>query len=198
MALTQLQKLELNKRVDHIIHAPSNMPARGQQLEMAFVLDLSTDQEYLHSALKDAAAALKAHDQIFQNVRNNVVYWSDERIVTKVMPMSFIQIGKIFEDIHVDKVDMIVDNRPRLELLCGYLKFYHARSKCILVFTDCAADQLSIQDYDKAIETLNPFLKYRIVVITPERMISGSELLKKLSDAKMVKDAAGKTSKFTG
>ena len=41
MALTQLQKLELNKRTDKILHAPSNAPAGGQQLEIAFVADLS-------------------------------------------------------------------------------------------------------------------------------------------------------------
>ena len=51
MAMTQLQKLELNKRVDKILHAPSNLPARGQQLEMAFVLDLEADREYLDSTI---------------------------------------------------------------------------------------------------------------------------------------------------
>ena len=39
MSMTQLQKLELNKRVDKILHAPSNLPARGQQLEMAFTTE---------------------------------------------------------------------------------------------------------------------------------------------------------------
>ena len=41
MSLTQLQKLELNKRTDKILHAPSNAPAGGQQLEIAFAADLS-------------------------------------------------------------------------------------------------------------------------------------------------------------
>lgn len=177
MALTQLQKLELNKRVDHILHAPSNMPARGQQLEMAFALDLNADREYLDSTLKDAAAALKAHDRIFQNVRSNVVYWSDEKITTKVMPMAFIQLGKVFEDIYVDKVDENVDNMPCFEALCGYLKLYHARSKCILAFTDRGAEKLNIQDPDKAKGNLNPFLKYRFMLITPEKMITGNEIL---------------------
>ena len=180
MAMTQLQKLELNKRVDKILHAPSNLPARGQQLEMAFVLDLVTDRTYLDSTLRDAVAALKAHDRIFQNVRSNVVYWAHDKITTKVTPMSFVQMGKAFVEVDVNMEDKDVDNDTDLNALCGYLKLYHARSKCILVFTDRNEDQLYAQKSDKLIENLNPFLKYRLLVITPEKMITGSELLLKL------------------
>ena len=45
MALTQLQKLELNKRVDKIFHAPSNAPAGGHQPEIAFVVQMSGDMQ---------------------------------------------------------------------------------------------------------------------------------------------------------
>ena len=180
MAMTQLQKLELNKRVDKILHAPSNLPARGQQLEMAFVLDLVTDRTYLDSTLRDAVAALKAHDRIFQNVRSNVVYWAHDKITTKVTPMSFVQMGKAFVEVDVNMEDKDVDNDTDLNALCGYLKLYHARSKCILVFTDRNEDQFYAQKSDKLIENLNPFLKYRLLVITPEKMITGSELLLKL------------------
>ena len=41
MALTPLQRLELNKRVDKIFHAPSNAPANGHQPEIAFVTPMS-------------------------------------------------------------------------------------------------------------------------------------------------------------
>ena len=180
MAMTQLQKLELNKRVDKILHAPSNLPARGQQLEMAFVLDLVTDRTYLDSTLRDAVAALKAHDRIFQNVRSNVVYWAHDKITTKVTPMSFVQMGKTFVEVDVNMEDKDVDNDTDLNALCGYLKLYHARSKCILVFTDRNEDQFYAQKSDKLIENLNPFLKYRLLFITPEKMITGSELLLKL------------------
>lgn len=179
MAMTQLQKLELNKRVDKILHAPSNLPARGQQLEMAFVLDLGADREYLDSTLRDAVAALKAHERIFQNVRSNIVYWAHDRITTKVTPMSFIQMGKAFEAFDVNMEDKSVDNDTNLNELCGYLKLYHARSKCILVFTDCSEDRFYARKSDKLIENLNPFLKYRLLIITPGKMITGSELLLK-------------------
>ena len=180
MAMTQLQKLELNKRVDKILHAPSNLPARGQQLEMAFVLDLGGDREYLDNTIRDAVTALKAHDKIFQNVRSNVVYWAHDKITTKVTPMSFIQMGKTFVEVDVNMEDKDVDNDTDLNALCGYLKLYHARSKCILVFTDRNEDQFYAQKSDKLIENLNPFLKYRLLILTPEKMITGSELLLKL------------------
>ena len=98
MALTQLQKLELNKRVDKILNAPVNATIKGQQPEMAFVLDLSSDLDYIDSTLKDAASSLKAHDKIFQNIRSNIVYRSMEKIETKVTSMSFIQLGKATEN----------------------------------------------------------------------------------------------------
>ena len=69
MALTPIQKLELNKRVDRIFHAPSNAPARGHQPEIAFVTDVSGDIDAVHSSVRDAVASLKAHDRMFQNMR---------------------------------------------------------------------------------------------------------------------------------
>lgn len=99
MGLTQLQSLELNKRVDKILHAPSNAPAGGQQLEIAFVADLSGGIEELNQSIKDAVTSLKSHDKIFQNVRSNLVYWGNGKIILRVTPMSFIQMGKAFEGI---------------------------------------------------------------------------------------------------
>ena len=94
--------------------------------------------------------------------------------------MSFIQMGKTFVEVDVNMEDKDVDNDTDLNALCGYLKLYHARSKCILVFTDRNEDQFYAQKSDKLIENLNPFLKYRLLFITPEKMITGSELLLKL------------------
>ncbi len=213
MALTPLRILELNKRVDKILHAPANAPAGGQQLEIAFVLDLSADRAYLDEMLRDTVRALKAHDKIFQNVRSNVVYCSGERITTKVTPMSFIQMGKAMEDIDVEQIESAPDSGLDLGALCAYLKLYHARSKCIFVLTsgtdfmdsegamntaaygDAACNRDAVIRGDvpihveqpaendgirKAIEGLNPFLKYRMLILTPDKMVSGTELLLKL------------------
>ena len=183
MGFTQLQKLELNKRTDKILHAPANAPAGTQQLEIAFVADMAGDMEYIHSSIKDAVAALKSHDKIFQNVRSNMIYWGS-RIATKVTPMSFIQMGKAFEDIEKEIGTSNVEGLQSFEALCGYLKLYHARCRCIFVFVDCDYEEFEKQqfrakDFKLAVENLNPFLKYRILVITRNKMVAGSELLMK-------------------
>lgn len=174
MGLTQVQKIQLNKQVDHILHVPSNIPAgikdNKNQLEMAFVLDCFCDREFLESTIKDAVNGLKAHDKLFQNVRSNVVYWYDrnqeKKLETKVMPMSFIQMGKVFEGEYYKNVD----NPPFFDDLCAYLKLYHARSKCILVFTD---RKFQIENKDKVKESLNPFLKTKLLLITPDKFETG-------------------------
>lgn len=184
MGLTQLQRLELNKRVDKILHAPSNALVRGQQLEIAFVTRVSENTELIYQSVKDAVAALKAHDKIFQNVRSNMVYWSNAEITTKVTPMSFIQMGKAFEDINKSEV-MTVDNPLYFEDLCAYLKLYHARCRCILLFSDYTCMELEeqcfqVKDVKRAKENLNPFLKYRLIVVTRDKMLTGSEIFLKL------------------
>lgn len=212
MALTQLQKLELNKRVDKIFHAPSNAPAKGHQSEIAFVADVSGNLDAVHSSVKDAVASLKAHDKMFQNMRSNMVYWDIGKITSKVTPMSFILMGKAFESEekpdeseygfiaahdketadsfagdgkNVGKLDADVDKSLNFEELCAYLKLYHARCRCILVFVDCSCEELEMREFyitdtDRAKQQLNPFLKYRILIITRDKMLTGSELMMRL------------------
>lgn len=212
MALTQLQKLELNKRVDKIFHAPSNAPAKGHQPEIAFVADVSGNLDAVHSSVRDAVASLKAHDKMFQNMRSNMVYWDSGKITSKVTPMSFILMGKAFESEEkpdesesgfiaahdkenadsfagdgkiVGKLDADVDKSLNFEELCAYLKLYHARCRCILVFVNCSFEELEIQEFyitdtDRAKQQLNPFLKYRLLIITRDKMLTGSELMMRL------------------
>lgn len=188
MGLTQLQSLELNKRVDKILHTPSNAPAGGQQLEIAFVADVSGDIDWIHQSIKDAVAALKSHDKMFQNVRSNLIYWGNGKIAIRVTPMSFIQMGRAFEGIAeniVENKDINVDKPPYFEDLCEYLKLYGARCRCILLFLDETYEEFEkryfrIKDVEKAKEKLNPFLKYRLLVIAKDKMVTGSEILMKL------------------
>lgn len=216
MGLTQFQKLELNKRVDKIFHAPSNAAVRGHQPEIAFVADMTGDAEYIHGSIKDAVASLKAHDKMFQNMRSNMVYWKRNEIVSKVTPMSFILMhtgvqrenvskltdtrrtgseeifparlaGKAFENGGKlgDIVDKNVDNLPCFEKLCEYLKLYQARCRCILIFMDCIYEELEKQNFyvkDKkaALENLNPFLKYRLLIVTKDKMVNGMEFFMKV------------------
>ena len=167
MSLTQIQKLQLNKQVDRILHAPGNQPAGKQQLEMAFVFDCSSDIEYLKSTAQDAVAALKSHDKIFQNVRSNVVFWNAQTLTTQAMPMSFIQMGKPFVELEKSEVD----NSPRFDELCAYLKLYHARSKCIILFTQ---GNYELGEKEMVKQSLNPFLKHKLLVVTPDKMTTGA------------------------
>lgn len=188
MALTQLQKLELNKRTDKILHAPSNAPAGGQQLEIAFVADLSGSIDEINQSIKDAVTSLKAHDKIFQNVRSNLIYWGNGKIILKVTPMSFIQMGRAFEGVaenYVENRNENVDKPPYFEDLCEYLKLYGARCRCVLLFLDetyaeFEQKQFRIMDAKKAKASLNPFLKYRLLVIAKDKMVTGNEIFMKL------------------
>lgn len=191
MALTQFQKLELNKRVDKIFHAPSNIPAKGLQPEIAFVADVSGDIDAVHSSVRDAVASLKAHDKMFQNMRSNMVYWGAEQITSKVTPMSFILMGRALDSAltldneMVGNLEANVDKSLKFENLCAYLKLYHARCRCILVFVDCSSEELEeryfyITDAEMAKQQLNPFLKYRLLIITKDKMLTGSELMMRL------------------
>lgn len=173
MSLTQIQKLQLNKQVDRILHAPGNQPVGKQQLEMAFVFDGSLEAEYIKTTAQDAVAALKAHDKIFQNVRSNVVYWGPEKICTEAMPMSFIQMGKPFMEWKNNKVD----KSPKLDELCAYLKLYHARSKCIILFTQ---GDYELGDKEKVKQSLNPFLKHKLLWVTPNKMTTGTAIFMEL------------------
>lgn len=184
MGLTQFQKLELNKRVDRIFHAPANAAVRGHEPEIAFVADLSGDLEVIHSSIKDAVSSLKQHDKMFQNMRSNVIYWGRNGICSKVTPMSFILMGKAFSASGSvgDIVDESVDNTADLDSLCAYLKLYHARCRCVLIFLDCSYEELEgrkfdITDREKVIQSLNPFLKYRLLILTKDKMVTGTELM---------------------
>ncbi len=170
MALTQIQQIQVNKQVDMILHAPGSQVLEKQQLEMALVFDMSADREYLKSTTTDIVTTLKRHDKIFQNVRCNAVKWSD-KLTTEIMPMSFIQMGKPFAE---DSANIRVDNLPKLDDLCAYLKLFHARSKCIIVITE---GKYTIEDRKKLIESLNPFLKSKILFVTPEKMFMGREFI---------------------
>lgn len=170
MGLSQIQQLQINKQVDMILHAPGSQVLNKQQLEMAFVFDMAADEEFLKSTAKDIVASLKRHDKLFQNVRCNVVRWN-EKIYTEVMPMAFLQMGKVFDE---DKSLEHVDKQATLEEMCAYLKLFPARSKCIIVVTE---GNYRIENRDKLIEALNPFLKSKILFVTPGKMFMGRDFI---------------------
>ena len=81
----------------------------------------------------------------------------------------------------VGKTDTNVDKFLNFEKLCAYLKLYHARCRCILVFADCCYEELEAQNFyitdaEAAKQQLNPFLKHRMLIITRDRLLIGSEI----------------------
>lgn len=162
MSLTQLQKLQINKMVDNILSSPSNKIHKGNILELSFVFDESSDKAYLKETASEVAASLKAHDKIFQNVRCNVIHWNKRDITSEIKPMILAQ-----------PAGQSTSQPPMLDELAAYLKLYQARSRCVIIFT---SGEYELGDKEKLKEGLNPFLKTRLLIISPEGIVNGAKL----------------------
>ncbi len=163
MKLTQIEALQIAKRVDAILHVPGNY--RGGNLEMTIVIDQSLRRGDFEDAVAAVAAALKRSNDIFRNVRLNLVFWGQE-LRTEVVPMAMLMTGGVFAEY------VCCPCKKYYEELFAYLKKFHARSKVILVFAD---ERNEIADMQAAREALAPFLKSKLLLIT-ERVVSGTEL----------------------
>lgn len=153
MALSPVIRMQLLNQVERVLHAPGN-PTHDLK-EMTLVLDYHMEKSCAETLAKDVVGALKSHSKVFANVRCNLVHWKhDEEIYNEIMPLPMIQMGKFAVDYKA------VDMSKRGEILCDYLKRFHARSKLILVLTDFSYE---IQDEKKYKEALSPFLKYKII-----------------------------------
>ena len=164
MELTEIGALQIAKRVDAILHVPGNY--RGGNLEMTVVIDTSLEQADFGEAVAAVVRALKRSNEIFRNVRLNLVFWGQE-MRTNVVPMAMLMTGGAFQDY------CCCPQKKRYEELFAYLKKFHARSKVALVFTD---EQNEVLDRQAAAEALSPFLKSRLLLIS-ERVVSGTEFL---------------------
>lgn len=163
MELTEIGALQIAKRVDAILHVPGNY--RGGNLEMTIVIDTSLEQTDFGDAVAAVVRALKRSNEIFRNVRLNLVFWGQE-IVTKTVPMAMLMTGAAFQEYRR------CPQKKRYEELFAYLKKFHARSKVVLVFTDGKSE---VSDMQAAREALTPFLKSKLLVIS-ERVVSGTEI----------------------
>lgn len=167
MKLTKLHALQIAKRADVILHVPGNY--RGGNLEMAVVIDTSLEQEEMQEAVAEVARALKRSNEIFRNVRLNLVLWGPE-ISVSVVPMAMLMSGSAFAGYSCCPCV------KRYEDLFSYLKKFHARSKVILVFAD---ERNETRDRKAAKEALTPFLKSKLLLIS-EQITSGMQFFLKL------------------
>ena len=143
-----LLKMNLKNAVERVLHVPGNYS--GGILEMTLVIDCSLPKEYVKTMAADIAATLRAHSEIFRNVRLNLLYWkSDEKFENQVIPISFLQMSQCFEEYAAE------DTEKSLDQLTAKLKLLHARSKLIIVLVD---DKLKIIDRDEVNRNMRPFL----------------------------------------
>lgn len=143
-----IAKMNLNNAVERVLHVPGNYT--GGILEMTFVVDCGLPAEYVKKTSAEIAATLRAHSEVFRNVRLNLLYYkSEEELENRVVPISFLQMGRCFDGYERREED------KSLDCLAGKLKLFHARSKLILVL---AGEELKIRDKEVLQQNFQPFL----------------------------------------
>ncbi len=133
---------------------------------MAIVIDASLERDDFQEAVTAVVKALKKSNEIFRNVRLNLVFWGQE-MTADVVPMAMLMTGGAFREY------VSCPQKKRYEELFAYLKKFHARSKVILVFTD---GKNEVTDAQAAQDALSPFLKSRLLLLS-DRVMGGMEFL---------------------
>lgn len=164
MELTEIEALQISKRVNAILHVPGNY--QGGNLEMAFVIDTTLKTEDFQDAVAAVVKALKRSNEIFRNVRLNLIFWGQQGMSARVAPMAMLMTGTAFTEYVCSPC------KKRYEELFAYLKKFQARSKVVLVFAD---GQNEIVDGKAAKEALSPFLKNKLLLIS-DQVINGTQL----------------------
>ncbi len=165
-----MQKKNLVNAVESVLHVKGNYS--GGILEMTLVVDCGLPEEYVRGMTADIAFVLRSHSEVFRNVRMNLLYWmSEEKMENRVVPFSFLQMSKCFEDYEEQ------EKEKSLDMLSGKLKLYHARSKLILVL---AGKKPVIRDREVLRQNMYPFLGKKSLFLFQEdntfNWIRGGEL----------------------
>ena len=178
--MTLAERLLFKNKVQMILHAPGGpladaanggpRPGAGKSvLEMTMIFDMRLSREDAASSGKEIITALKQTDEIFRNVRLNVVRWnSDELIMRSVTAAPILQMGRYFEDYEP------VCEAKRLEVLMEYLKKFDARSRLLILVTD---GTYQTGDSDSLRRNLNPFLYRKLLVVEPGGIKTGRQFL---------------------
>ncbi|MGN0387600.1 MAG: hypothetical protein ACI4ER_02210 [Suilimivivens sp.] len=160
---TRVQLLQIKNAAMRVLHVPGNYS--GGILEMAVVADYHLPYGELKESCSEIAGALKRTDEVFRNVRLNLIKWvSDDIIIKEVSALSKLQMGSCFEDYEdlVGKTEKSARSEKSLDELLRQLKLFYARSKIIIVITDGSykrVDEKKIQEY------LHPFLGRKMIVL---------------------------------
>lgn len=177
--MTPVEKLQLKNAAMRVLHAPGGSlsskgpavrPGAGKApLEMTLVFDQALSTEQVRTAGADIISTLKSADEIFRNVRCNVVWWhSDEKIAHEVTAAPMIQMGRCFENWQQSCAE------KHLDVLMADLKKFQARSRLFIVVTNQIP---AIGDGKLLHDSLNPFLYHRLILKKENGLVSGRELL---------------------
>ncbi len=158
MNLSPVFLMQFKNTVERILHVPGNY--KGDILEMAVILDYNMSREVVQELIPQLFRSLKMHSEIFRNVRLNIVQWeSDEKIVSKVVPMSMAGLSTYYEKYEGTKKCKNWMN------LIQYLKLFQARAKLIILLTD-GANEDDFTESRKA--AMQPFLDKKFMQIVAE------------------------------
>ncbi len=187
--LTDIQFLQIKNSVMRILRVPGNY--NGGILEMAIVADYHMSLEELNETSKKLASALKQQNEIFRNVRLNLIKWvSDELIIKEVSLLPSLQMGRTYEDYEqytsFERKEQGGSTVKTLDVLLYQLKLFYARSKVIIVLTD---GSYRIADEKKAWEHLNPFLRKKLLIVQPTE----TQKIKFVSYVEYEREKAGET-----
>ena len=127
MSISGLKALQISKMADHILHVPGNY--RGGNLEMTIVISSRLDVVSLKENIKAIVDALKRSNEVFRNVRLNLVRAKTEGgFENNVVPLIFLQTGKIFEE---------TMTTASLSEICSYLLICYYCKSCSYCFCAC-------------------------------------------------------------
>lgn len=160
--------LQIAKKIDAILHVPGNY--QGGNLEMTIVLDTSLRRDAWEALLAAVVKTLKRRNEVFRNVRMNLVQWRPDDITSEVVPMAMLMMGGVLQGYESCRQGKAYED------LFAYLKKFHARSKVILVFADTENE---IKDVQRAKEALTPFLKNKLLLFDGQ-VNSGTQLFMEL------------------
>ena len=157
MPLTDLQKKNINKTAQKILHIPGNTP-KGNVLELALVLDCSLDPEYIRQTSKDVLSFLRKEGDPFLNMRLNLIKWkSDEDFIKYVSSYPDVLMGR-----QIDEADISVSEK-HLDTLAGQLKKFYARSKIVILISD--KKNCTCLNPEQVQEDMKPFLHKKMIFI---------------------------------
>lgn len=146
---------QFRDQVQRVLHVRGNFT--DPVLEMTLVTDHSVDRAQMAEAVPALLRALKQQGDVFRNVRFNLADWlEDDRMENRVIPMMTVMVNGFFDTYRQ------LPGEKRIECLYQYLKFYHARSKLILLVTD---GKYCLKEEEAAREACKPFLGKKLIRI---------------------------------